>query len=109
MPHGFHGDYEKVQQQLGRGARNMSTDLGVVFCLGQANGNELFQNNMLIDEGKDFKEGALVLKYLNKIQQMSVKDQKHATDNLGKDWMVDNEEYFSVADRAFQVRLKQLQ
>lgn len=55
-------EVETLMQQLGRGARNMNTDLGTVVIQTDAGLAESLKGKWKTDKGVDFKEGAKVIR-----------------------------------------------
>ena len=67
-------DAEQTMQMLGRGARNMNSDLGIVLILDDEGRAAGLKNTLLTNEGPDFKEGAKLLHLANQWHQL--KDKK---------------------------------
>ena len=99
-------DVEEMMQCLGRGARDMSTNLGTVYVLKDQWSEPTVKDGLLLSEGYDWAEGAQILKALSAMNAMSAEDKAYGAKHLPKEWTTTLAKFFHRMDAQWCGRLK---
>ena len=97
-------EVETLMQMLGRGARNMNTDLGTVIIQADPGVAEGLKNKWKTHKGVDFKEGAKVLRMALAMHKAGLKANgkewlhRHTDD----EWRVTKQAYYRTAPSGIQ-------
>ena len=101
-------DVEAMMQCLGRGARDMSTNLGTIYVLKDQSSEATVKDGLLLSEGYDWAEGAQVLKALAAMEAMSAEDRAYGAKYLPRNWITTRAKFFQRMDPHWCARLKAL-
>ena len=98
-------DVEEMMQCLGRGARDMSTNLGAVFILKEGASASSIKDGLIASEGFDWEEGALILKAVDCMKEMTADERTYGVANLPKNWITTKNKFFAKMDAAWVKKL----
>ena len=96
-------DVEAMMQCLGRGARDMSTNLGTIYVLKDQWSEATVKDGLLLSEGYDWAEGAQILKAL-----AAMEDRAYGAKYLPRYWITTRAKFFQRMDPHWCARLKAL-
>ena len=101
-------DVEEMMQCLGRGARDMSTNLGAVFIVKEGGSASSIKDGLIASEGFDWEEGAHNLRAVDCMKKMSIEDRAYGIANLPKNWICTRNDFFARMNPNWVKRLTAL-